>query len=312
MSMARKLSFVVATAAAAALTAGPQPLSAQRAVQDSLAYADSLRDVAIALEGDPRSFYDAAIAYRDGVRYRAVTDATAIGDLILAGRLLNAAGQDEEAKAVLEEAAERARSLGHVQRAAEAYLDAAFVAEALGEGSESQRLATNAAMLASSPLLDEDARSAILRRIRRAPSESARQARLSRADSLHEEALRAQEEVENWERAGALFMEEADLRAADDPGAVDLMIVAANLFRAAGLTMRATQALSAAGSHAEASGDLMRAARAYLDAAYVAQLEGDDRALRDFVGKADALAESPLLSDGERAQIRRRITRVGS
>ncbi|HSM35766.1 MAG TPA: hypothetical protein VK837_05140 [Longimicrobiales bacterium] len=285
-------------------------MSAQRAVEDSLAHADSLRDVAIALQSDSRSFYDAAIAYRDGVRYRARTDATAIGDLILAGRLLNAAGQDQEAKTILEEAAERARSLGHVRRAAEAYVDAAFVAEALGEESESQRLALNAAMLASSPLLDEDARSAILRRVRRTPSTGAAEMRLSRADSLHEEALRAQEEVENWERAGALFMEAGDLRAADDPGAVDVMIVAANLFHAAGLTMRATEALSVAGARAEASGDLVRAARAYLDAAYVAQLEGQDAAARSFVQKAEGLAESPLLSDQARMQILRRITRV--
>ena len=310
MSTATKLSFFVVAVAAAALATSPRGLSAQRAVEDSLAHADSLRDVAIALQADSRSFYDAAIAYRDGVRYRARTDATAIGDLILAGRLLNAAGQDQEAKDVLEEAAERARSLGHVRRAAEAYLDAAFVAEALGEESESQRLAVSAAMLASSPLLDEEARSAILRRVRRAPSTGADEMRLSRADSLHEEALRAQEDVENWERAGALFMEEGDLRAADDPGAVDVMIVAANLFHAAGLTMRATEALSVAGSRAEASGDLMRAARAYLDAAHVAHLKGQDAAARSFVEKAEGLAESPLLSDEARSQILRRITRV--
>lgn len=301
------LSFVLLLAA----TAPPANVTAQRAVTDSLAHADSIRQHAIELQAAPATFYQAAIAYKDAARYRAATDATAVGDLILAGHLLNAAGQPQEALATLEEAAERARSLGDVVRAAKVYLDAAFVADALDRDGDVQRLGTSAEMLAASPLLSDEQREDILRRVYRASAEEgAMAADQSRADSLHEEALRAQANQSDWETAGQLFVAEADLRPAADPGAVDVLILAGNLFYAADLPLRAREVLEAAGERAEAAGDLMRAARAYLDAATVAEQEGEDATVRRLVERVDTLSESSLLSEAQRAQIRQRVARV--
>lgn len=288
----------------------PANVTAQRAVTDSLAHADSIRQHAIELQAAPATFYQAALAYKDAARYRAATDPTAVGDLILAGHLLNAAGQPQEALATLEEGAERARSLGDVVRAAKVYLDAAFVADALDRGDDVQRLGTSAEMLASSPLLSDEQRKDILRRVNRTyGEESAIATDQTRADSLHEEALRAQANQSDRESAARLFVAEADLRPADDPGAVDGLIVAANLFYAADLPVRAREVLEAAGERAEAAGDLMRAARAYLDAATVAEQEGDQANVRRLVEKVDTLSESSLLSDPQRVRIRQRVAR---
>ncbi len=283
---------------------------AQRAVTDSVAHADSIRQRAIELQANPQTFYQAAIAYKDAARYRTPADPVAVGDLILAGHLLTAAGQPAEALEIFEAAGERARALGDVLRAAEAYLDGAFVAEELGRDDDVQRLGTNAEMLASSPLLSDDQRLGILRRVYRAPSEEAIATNQARADSLHEEALRAQANQSEWESAGRLFVAEAELRPADDPAAVDALIVAANLFYGADLPLRAREVLEAAGERAEAAGDLMRAARAYLDAATVAEHEGEDAHVRRLVGRVETLSESPLLSDAQRDRIRQRITGV--
>ncbi|HSM37210.1 MAG TPA: hypothetical protein VK837_12490 [Longimicrobiales bacterium] len=317
--IARIASAVLLLAAVGA----PPGVSAQRAVSDSLAHADSIRHRALRLQADPETFYQAAIAYKDAALYRRSTDVTAIGDLILAGHLLNAAGQQDEAMETLEEAAERARSLGDIERAAQAYLDAAFVAEALEDDDAVQRLGTNAEMLAASPLLSDPQREHILRRLRRARSGEALAVNVARADSLHDEALRGQAERAlrladalraqgEWEAVGRLFVEEAELRPAADPSAVDLMIVAANLFYAADLPMRAREVLEAAGDRAEASGDLVRAARAYLDAATIAEGEGHEGAVRDLVERAKGLTESPLLSEEQKERIRQRITRLSA
>ncbi|MEN8375158.1 MAG: hypothetical protein ABFS34_06890 [Gemmatimonadota bacterium] len=292
-------------------SAPPGEVTAQRAVADSLAHADSLRQIALELQADPETFYRAAIAYKDAARYRAPTDVTAVDGLIVAGHLLYAVGEAAEALDTFERAAERARALGDVERAAEAYLDAAFVADALDDRDEVERLGTSAEMLTSSPLLTAEQRDRILRRIHRAPSGDAMATAASRADSVHQEALRAQADMANWEAAGRLFVTEADLRPAGDLRAVDVMIVAANLFYGAKLPLRARRVLEAAGERAEAAGDPLRAARAYLDAATVAQRGGDEGVAAGLVERARILSESPLLSSNQRDRILRRIGFVG-
>jgi tetratricopeptide (TPR) repeat protein len=290
----------------------PGALTAQRTVTDSLAHADSIRQTAIELQADPQTFYQAAIAYKDAAGYRDRTDITAVGDLVLAGRLLHASGQSGEALATLEEAAERALSLGDVERAAGAYLDAAWLAQTLDDTDAVQRLGTRAEMLASSPLLDDAQRRNILRRFYRTSNEEAATADLSRADSLHEAALSAQADPSGRESAGRLLVEEASLRPADDRSAVDALILAANLFYAADLPIRAREVLEDAAERASAAGDIVRGARAYLDAATVAQLEGDGSAARSLVEKAEGLAQPPLLPEQERRRIHARIARVAN
>lgn len=284
---------------------------AQRAVADSAAAADSLHERAVELQSESRRFGQAAQLYMDQARLRPATDVSGVEALIMAGHLFHAVGQSNQAKQAFEQGADRARALGDVERAARAYLDAAFVAHAMNDRREVQRLGTAAAMLSSSPLLTQAQRDHILNRIRRVPADGESAARiLSAADSLHEQALVLQAEQSGWERAADLYIAEANLRPAEDRAAVDVLILAANLLRGANLPLKARSTLERAGARAEAAGLVDQAARAYLDAALVAQHEGDRAGARSLASKAETLSASPLLTAQQRDGILRRINRV--
>jgi hypothetical protein len=78
---------------------------------------------------------------------------------------------------------------------------------------------------------------------------------------------------------------------------------------AAGDRSAARGSLALAADHALARGDLRNAAMAYLDAAWIAQEQGNSRQVYELGHRAELLAESPLLGASDRAAIMQRIKR---
>lgn len=128
----------------------------------------------------------------------------------------------------------------------------------------------------------------------------------ARADSLHEAAA-ALVAVHRWRDAAGLHRRSAALRSADDPLGFRCLNDAAALAYATGDRSRARSDLTAAAGQALARGDLRAAALAYLDAAWIAQEQGNPRQVWELGHRAEMLADSPLLGPSDRAAILRRI-----
>ena len=74
---------------------------------------------------------------------------------------------------------------------------------------------------------------------------------------------------------------------------------------------RAKRALEAAGQRALAIGDVIVAANAFADAAWVAESDGRNARALDLVSRARLLANSPLIPDDARDQLRNRWEETG-
>ena len=131
----------------------------------------------------------------------------------------------------------------------------------------------------------------------------------ARADSLHEAAI-ALAAAHRWGDAARLHRRSAELRDADDPLGYRCLKEAAALVYATGDRSRARADLAAAASQALARGDLRSAADAYLDAAWIAQEQGNPRKVWELGHRAEMLADAPLLDASDRAAILRRIDRA--
>jgi hypothetical protein len=122
----------------------------------------------------------------------------------------------------------------------------------------------------------------------------------NQATLLHADPARAAE-------AARLHKESAHLRSASDPAAIESLALAAHLYSYAGRQSAARQTMEEAAERALAMGSVLRAARAYVDAAFFAD-EQHDRADTARLGrKALLLAGSSLLTADERSTITTRI-----
>jgi hypothetical protein len=130
----------------------------------------------------------------------------------------------------------------------------------------------------------------------------------ARADSLHEAAA-ALVTAHRWRDAAALHRRSAALRGDDDPLGFRCLTEAAALAYATGDRSRARTDMATAAGHALARGELKAAALAYLDAAWIAQEQGNPRQVWELGHRAELLADSPLLAAPDRAAILRRIDR---
>jgi hypothetical protein len=97
---------------------------------------------------------------------RATTDATAATELITAGRLYWYAGDRAHAHATLTTGGERALATGLIVEAAHAWLDAAFIANEMGQTDAVRTLVRRAARVADEEYLDPSIKEGILLRIR--------------------------------------------------------------------------------------------------------------------------------------------------
>ena len=137
--------------------------------------AEQLEALAAQLHTQPRRAADAAHYYIQSAQLRGALDPAAVQSLTTAAHLLNYAGRPLEARRTMEQAAQRALGLGDVSRAAQAYVEAAFLAERQGNRQYVQRLGTKALLLAESPLLTAEQRQSIRDRIRTSPTLAALQ-----------------------------------------------------------------------------------------------------------------------------------------
>ncbi len=125
----------------------------------------------------------------------------------------------------------------------------------------------------------------------------------SPAIALENQARPMMDQPKKWAEMADLFLQAAQIRTADDPRGVDDLILAAGGYRWSGKRSPARAAYVAAGERALALGDVVRAADAFLTAALIANEQKDLAAAWQLKGHAERLAQSPLLTDGQRRLI---------
>jgi hypothetical protein len=126
-----------------------------------------------------------------------------------------------------------------------------------------------------------------------------------RADRLDQEA----EEYERndmalWRKAASLRKEAAALRAADDPkGSLSLYWAARDRYYT-GDEAGGRELMVESAERALAIGDIVQAATAFTEAAYIASGLRDLPSAREYVAKARLLVHSPMLTEAQREQLR--------
>ena len=165
--LASRASIVMVLLATAGL---PGAASAQYRLPTivSTVKADSLHEAAAQLATDGR-WRDAARLYRRSAEFRAAEDPVGSRCLKEAAALAYAAGDRSGARSDMAHAADRALARGNLREAANAYLDAAWIAQEQEKPGQVWEFGHRAEILAASPLLSESDRGAILQRIERAP-----------------------------------------------------------------------------------------------------------------------------------------------
>jgi|SRR5690349_21843829 hypothetical protein len=131
----------------------------------------------------------------------------------------------------------------------------------------------------------------------------------TKADSLHDVAVKVAESG-RWREAARLYRSSAEFRAPEDPVGFQCLTEAAAVAYAAGDRSAARHDMTHAAERALARGDINAAARAYLDAAWIAQEQKKPTQVWELGHRAELLAGSPLLSEPERGAIQQRIQRV--
>ncbi|HEU4565003.1 MAG TPA: hypothetical protein VFS05_10160 [Gemmatimonadaceae bacterium] len=125
----------------------------------------------------------------------------------------------------------------------------------------------------------------------------------SKATKMEQQAEALRSHPRRWYEAARLYVRAAGLRGGSDPRATKDLQQAAHLYFALNELDSASTAMRRAGDAAMARGDVVLAADAYLNAAWVAGRDGDAPAMHDFLDRARALASSPLLTSDQRRSI---------
>lgn len=162
--------LALATLVAAGSAGAQHQLDPVHVVGRKVAKANALHQAALAMNTDPRHYREVADMHLHSAYLRDPTDAQAASCLTLAGNLLYFAGDLPQAQKALEEAGTRAETNGDLVTSANAYIDAGLVARARREGAEAEELGERAEKLAASPMVTDEQRAAITRRIERAGS----------------------------------------------------------------------------------------------------------------------------------------------
>ena len=123
------------------------------------------------------------------------------------------------------------------------------------------------------------------------------------AVELEAEASRLHDQPDRWAYAADLYLAAVRHREDEDPQAQEDLLRAANLRYETGDMKGAMAALESAGSRALASGDVVRAAEIFADAAWVARKAGLRIDQRRLGSRVSDLAESSELTRAERNQI---------
>ena len=131
---------------------------------------------------------------------------------------------------------------------------------------------------------------------------------LSDADELHLEAVALYESPERWAEAARLHEEAAKKLLANDARAFAAYDRAARLFFYAGEYEDARRNMERAANVAVATGDVVTAAHAYIDAAFITLWEGRSGKQGDLTRRAERLSLSDLVDAAERDAILGRIS----
>src|SRR5262245_61380700 len=100
--------------------------------------------------------------------------------------------------------------------------------------------------------------------------------------------------------AAALHEREATLRGPSDPQAVDALEQAARFYTYAGDPSRGRAVMQKAADRALRSGEVLKAAHAYIDAAFMALREHDVERAYTLTNQADLISHSPHLVAADR------------
>ncbi len=125
----------------------------------------------------------------------------------------------------------------------------------------------------------------------------------SPALALESQARPMMDLPKKWAQMADLYAQAAQVRTADDPRGVDDLVLAAAGYRWAGKRTPARATYVAAAERALGLGDVVRAADAFLCAAVIANEQKDLPAAWELKARAERLAQSPLLTDGQRRLI---------
>ena len=164
----RKL--LLTAAAALAVVAFPDAARAQLLepirITDSRQKAEKLDAEARVLEENDWSQLEKAASLREKAAIlRTADDPAGTVSLYWAARDRYYSGNQKSARALMEQAADRALAMGDVLNAATAYTEAAYIAADLKDGGRMRELASKARLLASSPMLNESQREQLRTRL---------------------------------------------------------------------------------------------------------------------------------------------------
>lgn len=129
----------------------------------------------------------------------------------------------------------------------------------------------------------------------------------TKGEALEQEAEALRGTMTEWKRAASLYREAGGVRDVSDPKAVDNYMEAARLSYYRGNEGQAVRDFESAGDRALMTGDIVRAAKAFADAAWVAADAGDGAKALAFHERAELLSLSPLLSREDRGAIKERL-----
>ena len=166
-SLAASLGACVLIAAAPTVKAQHQ-LSPVQIESDRLARqnarADTLEEQARTMYSNARWYVDAARLHRRAAALRG-NDPRAVASFRSAAWLYSVAGMHQVGRDMMEQAADRAKTVGDVEGAANSYIDAAFLAIASGREDQVPAILRRVHAVLGSPILPAERRTTVLQRI---------------------------------------------------------------------------------------------------------------------------------------------------
>jgi hypothetical protein len=130
----------------------------------------------------------------------------------------------------------------------------------------------------------------------------------ARAAQLEAEAEELMADQADWKKAEKLLREAAALRPAGDALAVKDLLAAAKLMYYGGRERSAMRQLEDVGQRALTEGNVLTAAHAFADAAWIAKDNGHGTKALELADRAQRLANSPLIDESERQELLERFT----
>jgi hypothetical protein len=130
---------------------------------------------------------------------------------------------------------------------------------------------------------------------------------VERAEQLEAKAKKLYSNTSKYADAAKLHEEAADHRSRVDPLRVKSLQMASRLYHYAGKETKALALMERAAEEALASGDVVTAANAYVDASYLAQYQKRQEDVVRLARKAEMLVNSPLLGAQQRSWLQDRI-----